>query len=167
MARPPREYFCQEKGWAGFSGWFFWSAGVDWGKSWGMYDGDSFFTLSLWGRAGLLAVSLGLAVLWIFAVRIVARAFRFAMPGPLAVALSLVAWAVLFFAFVWLSPQGYYAYYRLIIDDLPAQWVIKSPPLPGELWAFLSFSGRHNLSAHSTGVLGWVMLLAALWPRRR
>ena len=123
-----------------------------------MYEGDSFFTLSIGGQAGLAALST------VFAAVMVGLTWALARGSPIW--LRVVIWAVLFTAFIWLSPQGYYTYYRLIIDGLPAQWVIGDLPRPGEVLAFLTFTGRANLSAHSTGVLGWLMLAAAMWRWR-
>ncbi|MEJ6393713.1 hypothetical protein V8J82_10625 [Gymnodinialimonas sp. 2305UL16-5] len=125
----------------------------------GMYQSDSFFTLSGAGQIGLVAVSIAFALIVAGIVRFLARGRPWA--------LRIAIWAALFFVFVWLSPQGYYAYYRLIFDDLPRQWVIQAPPRPAELAALLTFSVRASLSFHSQGVLGWALLLVALWPYRR
>ena len=124
-----------------------------------MYDGDSFFTLTLLQRVGLagLSVVFALAALAITRVMTVLRPMLLRPP----------IWAVLFISFVWASPQGYYAYYRLIIDGLPAQSVIGDPPRPEALFALLTFRGPATLSAHSLGILGWAMLVVALLPRRR
>ena len=65
-----------------------------------------------------------------------------------------------FWLFVWLSPQVYYQYYRLIFDGLPVQWVVGRPEL-GEAMRLLTFTGPANLSAHGQGVLGWAMLCVA------
>ncbi len=73
---------------------------------------------------------------------------------------------VLFWLFVWLSPQIYYWYYRLIFDGLPVQSVIGTPPTPFDLIRLIGFSDRHDLSHHGQGVLGWAMALTALWPQR-
>lgn len=75
--------------------------------------------------------------------------------------------AVVYISFIWLSPQGYYTYYRLIFDGLPAQSVIGTPPRPDDVLAYLTFSGRATLSAHATGALGWLLLGLAFAPRRR
>lgn len=124
-----------------------------------MYDGDSFFTLGVAGQIGLVFVSLAMAVVSLG----VTRLMTFHRP----LILRPFIWAVLFISFIWLSPQGYYTYYRLIFDGLPAQSVIKAPPRPEELLSFLTFSGDATLSAHSVGVLGWLMLGVALLPRRK
>jgi hypothetical protein len=125
----------------------------------GMYDSDSFYTLTVWGQIGLVFVSVLFAILALGLTRMLVR-YR-------PVIIRIPIWAVAFITFVWASPQGYYTYYRLIFDDLPAQSVIGPPPPPQELLALLTFSGPVTLSAHSVGVLGWFMLAVALWPQRR
>ena len=124
-----------------------------------VYEGDSFFTLGVAGQIGLLIVSLLMAA----AALGVTRLMTFHRP----LILRPFIWAVLFISFIWLSPQGYYTYYRLIFDGLPAQSVIQAPPRPEELLAFLTFTGDATLSAHSVGVLGWLMLVVAMLPRRK
>lgn len=124
-----------------------------------MYDGDSFFTLTQWGRIGLMAVSVAFAL----AALGITRVMTYFRPYVLRVPI----WVVLFITFVWASPQGYYIYYRLIFDGLPAQSVLGPLPPPEEIIALLTFRHNASLSAHSVGVLGWAMLVVALLPRRR
>ena len=118
-----------------------------------MYEGDSFFTLSVGGQIGLAAISLALFVAVLVALWWGTR--RRSRPVRIAVAL------VGFWLFVWLSPQVYYQYYMLIFDGLPVQWVIWPPRGPGEALQLLIFTGPANLSAHGQGVLGWAMLCVA------
>lgn len=123
-----------------------------------MYADDSLFTLSIAGRWGLVAVSLllsgsTLALLW--------RLMR----GRL-IFIRVVLALVLFAAFVWLTPQFYYLYYLVLIDGLILQSVIALPPSPNDLIRQLFFQERANLSYHSRGVLGWIMILMALLQPR-
>lgn len=122
-----------------------------------LYDADSFWTLDALGRIGLVLWSLVLAggALWFFA-RLTARLRRL---------LSLGLACVTLWAWLWLSPQAYYLYYLLIFDGLPLQWVIRLPPTPLDVLAHLTFSGPANLSAHASGVLGWLFVGLALRPR--
>lgn len=116
------------------------------------YAGDSFFTLTMGERAGLVVLSL---TLW-SGVVMLGRWLR----GPI--------WAVvLFWGFVWLSPQVYYLYYQAIFDGLPWQIVVKAPPGPLDLLRLLAFRAADNLSAHGQGLLGWSLIGAALWRYRR
>ncbi|MEO0829303.1 MAG: hypothetical protein AAFY03_02465 [Pseudomonadota bacterium] len=125
------------------------------------YDGDTFFHLSIGGRWGLAALSLALSGLVFFCMYRLSRAW----PRVWRIAAA----CVVFYAFVWLSPQVYYSYYRLIIDGLPAQVVVNAPPSPLETARLLAFSAAPTLSDHGKGALGWAMLLQAVigpWSRR-
>lgn len=122
-----------------------------------MYEGDSFFTLTVAGRVGLVSISSCLALLWLWAAYEMRRFPRIAA-GACALALMWL--------FIWLSPQIYYMYYRLLFDDLPLQWVARWPEVSG-FFTTLLFRGRATLSAHSLALLGWVTIsIAILWPRR-
>ena len=123
-----------------------------------MYDADSFHPLTLWGQIGLAFVSLLLSA--------VALGFTWLLVQRRPLIMRVPVWLVVFITFVWASPQGYYTYYRLIFDGLPAQSVIKAPPPPQELLALLTFTGPVTLAAHSVGVLGWLMFVVAVWPQR-
>ncbi|SHF38021.1 hypothetical protein SAMN05444273_105337 [Litoreibacter ascidiaceicola] len=120
-----------------------------------MYESDSFFTLTAPQQIGLVAMSAGLMLCWGYV------AWRLGAKRPLI--LRIVIGVAVFASFVWLSPQIYYQYYRVIIDGLPAQWVIGWPPGPRHILRLLSFQADANLSAHSQGLLGWLLLgLAAV-----
>ncbi len=123
-----------------------------------MYDGDSFYTLTWIGRTGLvvLSVAMTLTVLWL-AMKLMGR-----LSWPFRVVLALV----LLFAWVWLSPQVYYTYYMTLFEGLPWQIVIKDPPSLNRLFKLLTFGGQANLSAHSQGVLGWLLLALAAFVRK-
>ncbi len=99
----------------------------------------------------MLSATLALLTLW--AARRVMR--RNSVLGRLATA--LVAFAL----FVWLSPQVYYAYYLMIFDGLPLQWVIGWPALR-DVVDLATFTGPANMSAHSQGLLFWVLIGLAI-----
>ena len=123
------------------------------------YGEDSLFTLGPAQVAGVLALSALLAAVALWGV---GRARRRGQVAALAVAV------VLFWAFDWLSPQAYYAYYRAIIDGLPAQWVVGWPPPGlGRVLRLLTFTGPADLSTHGRGLLGWALLARAAWPPPR
>ena len=119
-----------------------------------MYQDDSFFTLGIVEAAGLLAVTGALALGILAMAR---RLYRGAGLGR-----RLVAAAGLFWAFLWLSPQVYYAYYQLIFDGLPVQIVIGWPPGAETVLRRLVFAGPATLAAHGQGVLGWVLVVGAV-----
>jgi len=121
-----------------------------------MYAGDSFFSLSTGGTIGLAVLS------GVLAFAVLCGAIRL-MRGRGIVA-RLVIGAVVFAAFVWLSPQVYYAYYIFLFEDLPLQWVVRIPTA-GIFFETISFTGRSTLSAHGKGALFWVLVIAAAMPR--
>ncbi|WP_308917450.1 hypothetical protein [Jannaschia sp. LMIT008] len=109
---------------------------------------DSLFTLTLPQIAGLVAVSAAMAGM--------AACIAFAAGGarrPWRVLAAVLA----FWLFAWLSPQGHYAYYRIVLDDLPAQWVIGAPPGPGAVLRALFF-GNGTLAGIGRGLLGWALI---------
>ena len=124
-----------------------------------MYNQDSFFDLTPWGQAGLATISLVLFAAMMAVTWSVVRG----RPVGVRLAGALVA----FWLFVWVSPQVYYTYYRMIIPDLPLQWVIWPPAAPQDAAALMTFQGPHSLSAHSQGLLGWALVVLALVARRR
>ncbi|MEP1521050.1 hypothetical protein [Ascidiaceihabitans sp.] len=123
-----------------------------------MYTQDSFFTLTAIGQIGLAVVSLALSTFLIFAV------FRLRLkPFWHFISACVALWA-----FVWLSPQVYYAYYRLLIVGLPAQIVIQAPPGVVDVVKLYGFSSARTLSGLGQSLLGWALLIAVAskWLRR-
>lgn len=118
-----------------------------------MYEGDSFFTLTVIGRIGLVLLSMGLAVLTAAAFIRIARC----LVWPLRLLLALV----FLWVFVWLSPQVFYLYYMALFDHLPLHNVVQAPPQPSHIMHLLGFSGKAALSDHATGLLGWVLIVLA------
>jgi len=117
-----------------------------------MYRQDSFFDLTTWGQIGLACLSITLALVVFFAARRILK--------NQSVWIRVVGALVLFWLFIWVSPQIYYTYYLTIFPDLPLQWVIWPPESPTVAFQYLLFQGPHNLSAHSQGILGWSLILA-------
>ena len=120
-----------------------------------MYVNDSFFTLSVVERAGLVVLSACLTVVTASVVWRVTRHHR--IPVRLVVAL------IIYWVFLWLSPQIYYVYYVTIFSSLPAQIVIGWPPAMHDLFVVLTFQNQHNLSFHAQGVLGWALIILVLF----
>jgi len=116
-----------------------------------MYLQDSFFDLSPWGRVGLIVIS---ACLFFFTALITRLVL-----GNKSAWLCILGSSGLFVLFVCLSPQVYYMYYRILIDDLPLQWVIKPMEAPMAALKYITFQGPENLSAHSQGLLGWFLIV--------
>ncbi|MEM1317291.1 MAG: hypothetical protein AAGF29_03395, partial [Pseudomonadota bacterium] len=107
----------------------------------------------------LVVLSATLAIIWLWSTWCLAK--DRALWQRLVI--SLVAFAL----FDWLTPQIYYFYYLAAIGDLPLQVVIDLPPTPMDLLRLLTFSERSNLSFHSRGLLGWVLIAIALMQSRR
>ena len=122
-----------------------------------MYTSDSFFTLTGPQQVGLFVLSAALLCVWLYAT------WRFSAGKPVFIRIGLGF--ALFFGFVWVSPQIYYQYYRMIIDGLPAQFVIGWPDGFGHIFRLMSFQSDANLSAHSQGVFGWALVVVAAIKR--
>ena len=121
-----------------------------------MYDGDSFFTLTMAGRIGLVVLS---TVMFLGTLYLFHRASR--RVGRL---LGIAIAVVFLWLFVWLSPQIYYLYYMLIFDFLELKRIPDWPPDPIEIARLLFFIDDFNLSKHGKGILGWIMIVMAIWP---
>ena len=121
-----------------------------------MYAEDSFFTLTMAGRIGLMFLSTALTAAVFLVARVTLRRAR----GLPAIKRLLAGFGIatgLFWVFVWLSPQIYYLYYQMIFDGLPWQIVVGPPPGLGHLVGLLAFAETDTLSDHSKGVLGWAL----------
>ena len=123
-----------------------------------MYDGDTFFSLTMAGQAGLVLLCFGLAVFT--AAAYIKITYRMAWPVRLLLA------PVFLWIFVWLSPQAFYLYYMSLFDQLALQNVIQSPPRPSEIMHLLGFAGKATLSRHATGLLGWGLIVLAFLGER-
>lgn len=122
-----------------------------------MYAEDSFFSLTIAGRAGLIVLTLLLFAGSIAVVRVMTRVW--------ATPIRVVAAIMLFWVFVWLSPQIYYLYYMVVFNGLPLQNVIHPPPTPLDIFRLMTFSDYATLSDHGKGIMAWMMIVAALWRR--
>ncbi|MEM7634235.1 MAG: hypothetical protein AAF299_06730 [Pseudomonadota bacterium] len=123
-----------------------------------MYEGDTFFSLTLAARFGLVLLSLGLAALML--------AVFVRLTCLLAWPVRLLLAPAFLWLFVWLSPQVFYLYYMMLFDDLPLQIVVQSPPRPSKIAHLLSFSDKAALSHHAIGLLGWALVGLAVFGER-
>lgn len=124
-----------------------------------MYENDSFLTLSIIERIGLLGVTLvlSIALIWLFWktiywVNVWLRPF-FAL--------------VFLYVFIWLSPQIYYLYYIVIFDFLDLKNVIHPPFNPLILANLLTFTESGKLADHGKGVLGWILIALSFLHLRK
>ncbi len=127
-----------------------------------IYERDTFFELTLLGRAGLTMLSILLAFIVIYIAFVL---FKHGSRKSLGIdlGLRLITAATLFWLFLWLSPQAYYLYYQTLFDGLPWQIVIMRPPSISDLGDILLFQGRNSLAEHSKAALGWILILGALF----
>ena len=123
-----------------------------------MYDSDSFFSLTMAARIGLVFLSMGLAALT--AAAFIKITCRLAWPVRLLLA------PVFLWVFIWLSPQVFYLYYMTLFDHLPLHNVVQSPPWPSQIMRLSSFTGKAVLSHHATGLLGWGLIVLAFLGER-
>jgi len=121
-----------------------------------LYVNDSFSTLTTIQQVGLLLVSVVLLGLTLWGA-------HYAMKDK-NLGLRLVIAALIFFCFLWLSPQIYYAYYQILWPDLPWQMIIKDPPSLSYMFELVTFSGRSTTSWHARGVVGVSLLILAIVP---
>lgn len=122
-----------------------------------MYEGDTFFMLAAGGQWALAVLSATLAFVAIGSVRLARRQIDMRAVAP---AIGIVLW----WLFLWLTPQLYYLLYMALLDDLPLQLVVGWPPGAERMSELLLFRGKAALSDHALGTLGWAMLVASL-PR--
>ncbi len=119
-----------------------------------MYGNDTFFNLTVPGQIGLAVLSTILCVITIWLFLKISSRFGILVKVLIAI--------VLLWGFTWLSPQVYYAYYWLIFDNLPVQWVVQLPPTARDLFNLILFQGGQNLSDHSKGVMFWLLIAFAI-----
>ena len=116
-----------------------------------MYENDSFLTLSIAERIGLLCVTLVLSavLIWLFWLTI----------KRLNIWLRPLFALLFLYVFIWLSPQIYYLYYLVIFDFLEFKNVIHPPFNPLTLLNLLTFIESGKLADHGKGVLGWILII--------
>lgn len=124
-----------------------------------MYENDSFLTLSVAERIGLVCVTLLLsaALIWLFWVAI--KRVNIWIRPLLAL--------VFLYVFIWLSPQIYYLYYLVIFDFLDLKNVIHPPFNPLILANLLTFTESGKLADHGKGVLGWILIALSFLHLRK
>ena len=120
------------------------------------YNNDSFSTLTPSQQIGLLILSSVLWGLTLWGTHCLIKNKK--------MALRLIISGCIFFLFIWLSPQVYYAYYQILWPDLAWQIVIQSPPRITHLLELITFSGRATTSWHARGLVGASLLILAMLP---
>ena len=131
-----------------------------------IYQRDTFFELTLLGRAGLTTLSVFLALIVVYIAFVLFKHGSRKGPG-IGLGLRLIIAVTLLWLFLWLSPQAYYLYYQTLFDGLPWQIVIMTPPSISDLGDILLFQGRNSLAEHSKAALGWILILCAFFATYR
>lgn len=116
-----------------------------------MYENDSFLTLSIAERIGLVCVTLVLSAVLIWLFWLTIKRLNIWIRPMLAL--------VFLYVFIWLSPQIYYLYYLVIFDFLDFKNVIHPPFNPLTLLNLLMFTESGKLADHGKGVLGWILII--------
>lgn len=134
------------------------------------YPTDSFWTLSLIGRTGVIAISaIGITLIFY------GLAWKTAILLRLKSQVSATAWVIFDLAAGWLvfgviysvSPQIFYTFYRMIFDYLPNQWVIDTALDTEKLHMIAQLSASGNMSDHMAGVALWAILPFTAWLHLR
>lgn len=127
-----------------------------WAQARAGWPGDSFHTLFVHERVIVAALATALALIYLRLVdrlarlvlkRVAARALAAPLAVTAAVAIFIVGFA--------LSPQVFYAYYRLVFEGLPAQWVINPGLTLERLRNALVFPSDGALADQAAALLFW------------
>lgn len=123
-----------------------------------MYEHDTFFHLGSLARAGLVILSIIMAIITIWLAIRLARSITETKFQPLSYVARILSAIGVFWVFLWVSPQFYYAYYVMVIENLPWQWVIMNPPTLRDIKGILGFDAPHTLAQHAKTLLGWALI---------
>lgn len=134
------------------------------------YPGDSYWTLGLTGRLGVAAISAS-GVTLLFALltlktRIILALKRQATGTAWAI-IDMAAGLALFAVGFSAAPQVFYTFYRMIIPDLPQQWVIKGWVDWDRLSGIARLSSDAALADHTAGITLWSIIPFTLWLHLR
>lgn len=126
------------------------------------YPGDSFWTLGIGGRSGVVAISFGGFAALFAGCAVLLRRVPVG-PGWTcgAIAAGLLAYAIIYSV----SPQVFYSFYRLIFPGLPTQWVIDGMLDFARLSAAIDLRTAASLSDDLAGVGFWALIPFVLWHR--
>jgi len=127
------------------------------------YKGDDAFTLGISQRIGLGLISfVMIALLFVVFARISQKLAAVLSSTAPRLGCDIALRVLGFAALITCAPQIYYAYYRLIIPGLPAQWVIRWPDM--STWAtLLTFAPDGRLAEHLISATLWGLIVAAIW----
>ena len=125
--------------------------------------GDSFYTLPMPERLGLLAWSAVLIGTFIFICqRKTQWIFQTGCRPATGFVADLLATLAIFTLLYGLSPQLYYFYYQQIIPGLPTQWVVHTPFELEQLFKPVLLRPTFNYADMLAGVTLWTCLFAVV-----
>ncbi|MBA4782582.1 MAG: hypothetical protein H2045_05125 [Rhizobiales bacterium] len=131
------------------------------------YPKDSFFTLKTSGRLGVLAIS-STAIMVFFQILTQKTGYLLHWSDRrdastltrLCIFIGdCVSGIALFIAGIWVLPQAFYGFYRILIPNLPQQIVIKPSPDFERLADILQLQSDGSLSQHLTGITFYAVIL--------
>ena len=132
------------------------------------YSGDSFATLSFFGKAGMLFISTcGLAGIYAICAAKSARILRDQVSRPALVVLDVLLSIFIFGLIYAISPQIFYTFYQFIFSDLPNQNVLRLPLALRHFREAIALAPAGSLHNHLAGI-GWLGLVPfTLWFHAR
>jgi len=135
------------------------------------YPGDSFWTLSLIGRCGVILISLsGMALISVLnasKTQALLRHSRNRWP-VLVWLLDCILGVLLFVGIYAISPQVFYGLYQLLIPGLPNQWVIDDAARWREITTVFIPRFGGSMADHLVAIaLGGIILFTSYLHRRQ
>lgn len=132
------------------------------------YEGDSFATLSFFGKAGVIFISTaGLALIYAL---IAAKTRRILQDQPTRAVLALLDCIIslaIFGVIYAVSPQVFYTFYQLIFDNLPQQIVLRWSETQELFLNAIALHPTGSLASHLAGI-GWLGVIPfTLWFHAR
>ena len=117
------------------------------------HPGDSFWTLSRFGRAGVAAIALlGLTGIYLLSGWKSRWLLRGGSTSAALLVLDLTLGLLIFAVLFALSPQVFYTFYQLLFDGLPPQWQIDPERDIARLIGAMRLDRDAPLSEHLAGV---------------
>ena len=126
------------------------------------YAGDSFWTLGIGGRLGVIVISItGFAL--IFALLSVRPTTPKGLPPVVRVLSRCVVGCVIYGFLYSVSPQLFYTFYWFIFPDLPVQIVVSDAFDLGHIAKSIILQTGGSLSDHLAGLGFWAILPFTVW----
>jgi hypothetical protein len=132
------------------------------------YAGDSFATLGMFGKAGVILISTaGLAAIYAISGAKSKRVLRDQPTRPALVVLDVIVSIGIFGLVYAISPQVFYTFYQFLIPDLPDQTVLRWPLAVEQFRTAIAMSPSGSLHNHLAGI-GWLGIVPfTLWFHAR